>query len=178
MAETAQRELCSLTLQGSRRSCSETSGQDGLTFQEFPNSSGVDSTMPCLVVKSFSVSPSKFPHKPPTRPRKWGSNRTYTRMPFHTGPFRKIWKFDCPLLILLNSVHTPFKTSDRVYFLYNDITVNLHQLIADIIISIFFFCSWTFCLNWQVIFTNTSIPKKCNTKSRRERNKQTDVLQH
>lgn len=66
----------SLTLQGSRRSCSVTSGQVGLTFQEFPNSSGVDSTMPCIVVKSFSASPSKFPHRPSTLPRKWGASRT------------------------------------------------------------------------------------------------------
>ena len=70
-----------LTAQGSRRSWSATSGQEGLTFQEFPNSSAVDSTMPCRVVKSFSVSPSKFPHSPPTRPRRWAATRTYTRIP-------------------------------------------------------------------------------------------------
>lgn len=70
-----------LTTQGSRRSWSATSGQDGLTFQEFPNSSAVDSMMPCRVVKSFSVSPSKLPHRPPTRPRRWAARRTYTRMP-------------------------------------------------------------------------------------------------
>lgn len=72
---------CELTAQGSRRSWSATSGQDGLTFQEFPNSSAVDSTIPCRVVKSFSVSPSKLPHRPPTRPRRWAAKRTYTRIP-------------------------------------------------------------------------------------------------
>lgn len=70
-----------LTAHGSRRSCFSTSGQDGLTFQEFPNSSGVDSMIPWRVVKSFSVSLSKFPHSPPTRPRRWTSKRKYTRMP-------------------------------------------------------------------------------------------------
>ena len=70
-----------LTEQGSRRSWSVTSGHEGLTFQEFPNSSAVDSTMPCRVVKSFSVSPSKLPHRPPTRPRRCAARRTYTRIP-------------------------------------------------------------------------------------------------
>lgn len=64
-----------LTAHGSLRSWSATSGQDGLTFQEFPNSSDVDSMMPWRVVKSFSVSPSKFPHKPPTCPWRKAASR-------------------------------------------------------------------------------------------------------
>uniref|UniRef100_A0A8C0GXW8 Uncharacterized protein n=1 Tax=Chelonoidis abingdonii TaxID=106734 RepID=A0A8C0GXW8_CHEAB len=69
------------TMQGCSKSSLLTSGHRRLTRQELPNRSEVGSTTPCRLVKSFSVSPSKFPHSPATRPWYRGSSFTYTRVP-------------------------------------------------------------------------------------------------
>ena len=45
----------------------------GLTFQEFPKSTGSSSTWRLLLVRSLFWTPSKFPHRPHTR--SWGTSR-------------------------------------------------------------------------------------------------------
>ena len=45
----------------------------GLTFQEFPKSTGFSSTWRLLLVRSLFWTPSKFPHRPHTR--SWGTSR-------------------------------------------------------------------------------------------------------
>ena len=63
---SAQERRCGLRAQGS--GVKLTSGQVGASFQLFPKSSSLSTTMWSLVVKSLLERRSKFPHSPHTVP--------------------------------------------------------------------------------------------------------------